>query len=216
MRKIPLTKGQFALVDDDDYLYLMKYKWRAVRTPKSNTWYAVCSLYYRSFKFMTLLMHRIICGVKNTQEVDHKDRNGLNNQKDNLRPATRLQQIRNTRKRSSSPFKGVRNDMGKWESCITVNDNMMHLGSYDQPEDAAYAYNQAALKYHGEFACLNDLPKGFVGKPKNQKNLSGCLCGECKRCKSRARTAKWNAENRDLVNARRRTRRAEFKQGLGN
>ncbi len=212
MKTIQLTRGKAALVDDEDYAHLKKYKWRAVKTTRSNVWYAVCSLYYRGFKFTTLRMHRLICGVKNTTEVDHRDGNGLNNQRVNLRPATRRQQLHNTKRRgsSSSPYKGVHNDMGKWVARITVNDNMVHLGSYDRAEDAAYAYNKAALEYFGEFANINELPKGFKPRERNQR-IAGCRCNKCRKCKMRKRTLAWTQANRELVNERKRARRAAFK-----
>lgn len=106
-------------------------------------------------------------------EWDHIDRNKHNNVPDNLRLATRSQNMANRpkNKNNSSGYKGVRwvNRPTPWQARITVDYKEVHLGSFNNIEQAAVAYNDAALKYFGEFACLNVLPwpnSIFQGPPK--------------------------------------------------
>lgn len=93
--------------------------------------------------------------------VDHKNRDSLDNQRRNLRVCTRSQNMcnRNMFKNSQTRYKGVhlRSDTGKYRAYIQINGSMIHLGQYTNPVEAARAYNKAAKKYHGEFACLNKI-----------------------------------------------------------
>lgn len=93
-------------------------------------------------------------------KVDHRNGNGLDNQKDNLRVCTRLQNARSfasKRKNASSKFRGVSRDFDreKWFADIRVLRKTIHLGRYEQEEDAAKAYDAAAKIYFGEFASPN-------------------------------------------------------------
>lgn len=101
-------------------------------------------------------LHQLIVG----KQVDHKDRNRLNNRRANLRPASQSQNGANTGKYNrafvASRFKGVtRSGRRKWQSRIRVDWKLIHLGTYEGEEEAARAYDEAAQKYFGEFACLN-------------------------------------------------------------
>lgn len=105
-------------------------------------------------------MHRFILDLKKEDpDVDHKDGNGLNNQRSNLRTATRAQNARNRRIRTdnTSGFKGVtwRKDLGKWNAFIEIKTKRIHLGYFTDPMEAACAYDMAAVKYFGEFAHCN-------------------------------------------------------------
>src|SRR5688572_27064824 len=120
MKLIPLTKGLFAKVDDSDFIWLSKWKWFAIKS--GNTFYAVRSD-YSTAKQIRVWMHREIIGeVKKGLFVDHEDQDGLNNQKENLRFATRSQNKMNATKKkiTSSMFKGVtwRKGRNKWQSFI--------------------------------------------------------------------------------------------------
>jgi hypothetical protein len=90
---------------------------------------------------------------------DHKDGNGLNNTRSNLRPCTQGQNNMNQRKRknATSRFKGVTWSAAdeKWKACITANHVQHHLGYFCDEEEAARAYDKAARSLHGEFARLN-------------------------------------------------------------
>jgi hypothetical protein len=97
------------------------------------------------------------------QEVDHKNGDTLDNRRENLRPATRTQNGRNiTRFHAKSGYKGVcrvcKTKTPSWFARIYVDNKPIHLGCFATPEEAARAYNEAALMHHGEFAHLNEVP----------------------------------------------------------
>jgi hypothetical protein len=156
MKQIPLTRGMFALVDDEDFEYLNQFKWYAHKD--SATYYAM-----RKKNRKDVRMHRVILGITEPKVFgDHIDHNGLNNQRSNLRIATPAQNQRNkaSRKGSSSKYLGVANYPKKnkpWGATISSNNKHYHLGHFAKEEDAARAYNEAAIKYHGEFANLNSI-----------------------------------------------------------
>jgi hypothetical protein len=151
MKQIPLTQGKVALVDDSDFQRLNQWKWQAHFY--RGIWYAV-----RSQGLKRILMHREIMGVVNPKvEIDHRDRDGLNNQRYNLRECTHAQNMHNTpfRGKNSCGYKGVSKYRKRWRARITVNYKGMQIGTFDSPEEAARAYDEAAIKHYGEFAYLN-------------------------------------------------------------
>jgi hypothetical protein len=155
MKEIKLSKG-FALVDDEDFCFLNKWKWCNVRG------YAERKT-IKNGKNFHVRMHRLILGLKNTKnvEVDHIDRNRSNNQKSNLRICTVSQNHANAiiQKRNKSGFKGViwRKRAKKWEAQIGVNKKKVYLGIFSDINKAAIAYNDAALKFYGNFSRLNEV-----------------------------------------------------------
>ncbi len=158
MKKIPLTKGKFALVDDEDYDFLMQWKWHI------NNWgYALRNTMLPNKKRTKLWMHRIVNNTPDGLETDHINGDALDNQKHNLRAVTRTQNECNkpARKNKSSKYKGVTwlKALKKWQAKIKIGGTKISLGYFppDQEIQAALAYNVAALKYHGEFAHLNSL-----------------------------------------------------------
>jgi len=154
MKKIPLSvrRGEnrdryFALVDDDDYEEISK-----------NYWFLSCSGYaVRKGKEKLLYIHRAILNAKDGQICDHINRDRLDNRKENLRICTRAENARNRGLGSTntSGFVGVSLFKNKWMTRICVDNSSVFLGYFDNKEDAARAYNEAALKYHGEFAYQN-------------------------------------------------------------
>jgi hypothetical protein len=159
MKTISLSQGKYAIVDDWWYDRLMDGpKWFAGRAPHQNTFYAKRHI-HKNNKRTTELMHRVIAGVESGQEVDHKDGNGLNNLESNLRSSTRVQNGRNRgpQRNNRSGFKGVswHRQTRKWQVHIKANSKRIYLGLFTDKSDAAIAYDEAALKYHGEFARLN-------------------------------------------------------------
>jgi AP2-like factor (euAP2 lineage) len=145
----------FALVDDDDFERINKFKWTPLINKKR---YAIYVKRHDGKK--TIYLHREILGLyDNKIFVDHRDKNGLNNQRDNLRIATVVQNMsnRNSCRPSSSKFKGVSWDRfcNKWKAQIASNKKKIHIGVFDNEEDAALAYNKKAVELHGEFASLN-------------------------------------------------------------
>lgn len=168
MKEIKLTKGKIALVDDDDFERLNQFKWQAVPVGKNSYgepyWYATRGEWVGNGKTKTFSMHREIIGVtSSSQIIDHKDFNTLNNRKDNLRVCTKADNCRHTRaiKNKKSKYVGVSwiNDCNKWMAKIRANKKQTYLGTFTDEADAARAYNDAAAKYHGEFASLNIVPE---------------------------------------------------------
>lgn len=127
-------------------------------TLKKFSWYIDGHDYaYTLLGTKMLHMHRLLCPMGDV--VDHINRNPLDNRLSNLRPATRSENAinRGKTKANTSGYKGValNKQTGKYKAAIRVNYELIHLGTYKTKEDAALAYNKAALKYFGEFAYLN-------------------------------------------------------------
>ena len=149
------TNGYAILVSKEDYPILSKYKW-SVRLD-GNRKYA-----HTIVGGKVKQMHRIIIGDScSGLDVDHKDGNGLNNTRENLRVATRSENMCNMGipKNNKSGYKGVHwSELHKkWHARITKNGKLMHIGFFDDIIQAAKAYNAAAKHFHGEFARPNPL-----------------------------------------------------------
>lgn len=158
MREIQLTKGKVTLVDDEDYEWLSEFKWQA-ENPRVGLYYAVRRVYVPNGKAIFKKMHREILSVPSDMHVDHRDGNGLNNQRYNIRPCTQAENNRNARLRidNSSGFKGVgwHNQRNKWVAYIRQDGRLKHLGLFATAEEGARAYDAAAREIFGEFAWLN-------------------------------------------------------------
>lgn len=155
MKHIRLTRGYVALVDDEDYTELSKHKWHAQDQANRRLVYAAR---YDAGTNVPFLMHLALMPWKHGYIVDHVDGDGLNNQRHNLRYATPSQSQHNrTMPRGTSKYRGVTWDKqaGKWRAAIKVNYRSLFLGLYTNEEEAALAYNQAALEQYGVFARLN-------------------------------------------------------------
>ncbi len=151
MRKIFLTDGQFTLVSEEDFLFLAGYNWWVHK--KDN--YVRCSS--RTDGLNSQLMHRIIAKrmkIDCFNEIDHIDQDKLNNQRNNLRPASKSQNQANSKIKvdNTSGYKGVHWAKGRWVARIQVGKQRINLGVFDTPENASLAYQIAADHYFGEFA----------------------------------------------------------------
>lgn len=145
-RFIPLTQGKVAVVDVADFDRINQWHWSAHRD-RDGSWYAR----------VTIPMHRMIlgpCGI-----IDHANRDGLDNRRENLRVATFEQNMRNRKwKKNKWGFKGVHKPSKTWEGYqvrIMVNGVRKSFGYFKTPEAAAHAYDKAAKHFYGEFAHLN-------------------------------------------------------------
>lgn len=167
MAEILLTHGLVTVVDDGDYEWLNQWKWFAEK--HGQTWYVKRRQYLgggrANEKSRSVYMHRVIMGEP-VGQVDHEDRNGLNNVRLNLRVATVAQNQFNQGKKSNntSGYKGVSfcKQTGLWAASIGVTGRKVWLGRHLTPEQAAAAYDEAARKYHGEFARLNREDNGHA------------------------------------------------------
>ncbi len=155
MKEIKLTQGKVALVDDCDFEWLNKWKWCY------GEGYAVRAFKKADGKWTTVKMHRLILDTPKGKHTDHKDHNGINNQRKNIRICDYAQNQFNQRKKEglSSKYKGVnffKRDK-RWYAHITTKGKMRHIGSFKTEEEAARAYNGEAEKFYGEFALLNEV-----------------------------------------------------------
>lgn len=156
MREILLKGNKTVLVDNEDYDMLIQHHWFATKKGY------VCGI-IRTPSVKMVLMHRIIMAPPKGVTIDHINGNPLDNRKCNLRICTHAENSRNKGKpkNNTSGYKGVGVAWNyKFIASIGVNGKTIALGcSFETAEDAARAYNEAALKYHGEFARLNEIPQ---------------------------------------------------------
>jgi hypothetical protein len=159
MKTIPLTRGQFALVDDEDFERVSKLKWYALKCIRDGQ---VCWYGARTRPgHRTMLLHRFVMDAPSGVKVDHKDGNGLDCRRHNLRLCTNAQNSANSsKKKGTSSYKGVYLDKdgpakNRWVASIMANNTYTWLGRHETEEEAARAYDSAARAKFGEFACVN-------------------------------------------------------------
>lgn len=156
MKLIELTQGQRTVVDDDVWLWAHKFKWGAHRNRRQI--YVQRGL-REGGKVRHFLLHREIMKAPFGVLCDHKDGDGLNNLRSNLRLCDVLQNTCNQQKRlnNTSGFKGVSffRQNGTWRARIMVSGHSRFLGYFKTALEAAQAYDRAAIELHGEFARLN-------------------------------------------------------------
>lgn len=158
---VPLTMGYFAIVDDEDIEVLAKYNWQAYVDKKSPTKTVYAYRRAPRPKRGRIWMHRVLLSAPDGVKVDHRDGNGLNNRRSNIRTASDSQNLCNGAIRSdnTSGFKGVHFLAGarkkQWEARIHVGGKPVCLGTFETLEQAGLAYDVAAVKHFGEFARLN-------------------------------------------------------------
>lgn len=200
-KRIPLTRGLFALVDDEDYEWLMQWQWySSERYVRRVEWI--------NGKRRQISMHRQIMSAPPGVLVDHKNGDPLDNRKSNLRFASRFGNSENSRRRKkfSSRFKGVSWDgvRGLWRARISPSLKVWHLGRFACEIDAAKAYDAAARKIFGEFATLN-FPLGaeqaaFVDESQiGHGTPSGCPKRKSPTGSSVYLGVSWNGRNRKWI-----------------
>ena len=154
---IPLIRGGFAIVDADDYEKLAQYRWYCYHW--GNSTYA-----FRRKAGRKIYMHREILKGPKGKVVDHKDGNGLNNRRNNLRLCTKAQNAWNSRPvpNCSSKYKGVSWDKRgkKWRAGIKYNGRRINIARFEDEVEAAKAYDRKAKELFGEFAYLNNRVEG--------------------------------------------------------
>jgi hypothetical protein len=170
MIEIQLTQGKVSIIDEADFELVNKFKWHARR--QKDCFYAEAR-----YKNTTISMHRYILGLKDKGTVvDHKDGDGLNNQRSNLRPCTHGQNMANRRasKNKSSQFLGVtwNKRKSRWRVFIQKDNKPLFLGQFKDEHEAALAYNHKAVELHGEFANLNKLDPSLEIKRNGQLYIS--------------------------------------------
>lgn len=161
MKLIPLSLGLFAQVDDSDYGWLNQWKWTAYEN--HGNYYAHRTVYSK-VRQQKIKLHRLIMNTPKGMQVDHRDHNGLNCQRHNMRNCTQSQNQMNKTAWGRSQYLGVHFSCYKQDgklyeyikASITINHKQIKLkGHFKTEEDAARAYDEAAKIHHGEFANLN-------------------------------------------------------------
>ncbi len=164
MKEIKLTQGQVALVSDEDYESLNRFKWCAEK--RSNTFYARRDDWSNGTRRRTY-MHREVLGITDPMVLcDHKNGDGLHNYRNNLRIATASQNASNKLidGNGTSKYKGVywASWANKWRSEIGSNGSRKKIGYFNSEIEAAKAYNEWAIKLHGDFANLNIIEQELI------------------------------------------------------
>lgn len=157
MRQIPLTQGQFSMVDDNMYDFLIKWKWHAYYDKSTKSYYARRSGIKSDgiLHKKTILMHRVLGNARTGLVIDHINHDTLDNRSDNLRECTQSQNAINRRRKktNTSGYTGVhwhKNNL-RYTSSICINGRQIHLGSFDDIDLANKSYLEASKRLHGEF-----------------------------------------------------------------
>jgi len=158
MKEIILTKNKVSLVDDEDFEMVNQFKWGWYNN--SRTGYASRHLPLGNGKRTKQSIHRLLMNPKKREEVDHINGDGLDNRRSNLRVCTRAENACNriqVQKNNTSGYRGVKwaSDRNKWCVQIGTKGKKISIGYFKDKIQAALAYNQAALKYHGKHANIN-------------------------------------------------------------
>lgn len=152
--QIPLTRGQFALIDEADLPLVEGIKWHAHPCQRRTGGFYAAG---RKWRNGTIYMHRLLLGVSGREIlVDHVNGDGLDNRGHNIRRATRSQNLINRLTPNPTGFRGVHvTRSGKWRARIMIHGKIVCSGTLDAADEAAAAYDELALLYHGDFAVLN-------------------------------------------------------------
>lgn len=160
MKKIKLTQGKYALVDDCDFDELNKFKWYALKNKKR--YYAQRGFWDKEKKKVIIIqMHREIMNTPIGKVTDHINQNGLDNRRKNLRICTKSQNQwnREIQSNNKSGYIGVSwySRYGKWKAHMTNNGKKIHIGYFDDKNEAAKAYNNAIKKVRDKYIITNKI-----------------------------------------------------------
>ena len=147
---VPLTLEQAAVIDEVDWPLVARHTWQARRRRDGNGFYAANSAGTR--------MHRLLLGVWDTRIVDHRDGDGLNNRRSNLRIGTQSGNCVNRRTTPGDHLRGARPKKGKWQAYIKFSGKQRSLGYYATEREAHEAYLREATRIHGDWMPLPDHP----------------------------------------------------------
>jgi hypothetical protein len=158
MRKISLTQGKSAIVDDGDFEWLNQHKWFARKEARGTQYNAARNSHGK--KRHTILMHRFIMNAQKGEQIDHKNHNALDNHRNNLRFCTPSQNAQNRkiqRNKKSSRYKGVSwvNRDRCWVAAIKINQKTIFIGKFHNEIKAAKAYDKKARELFREFSYVN-------------------------------------------------------------
>lgn len=175
MKAIPLTRGKFAIVNAEDFDILSKFSWFSHKCGK-NLCYAETAVRIGK-KMMFLKMHRMIMNDPVGFDVDHKNGNGLDNRRNNLRACSHKNNTRNRVKSSgakSSQYKGVcfNKRTRTWSAGIGDSYHRIHIGYYATEIEAARAYDIKAQEFYGEYAKINHVDTRVIPKPIRRQTSS--------------------------------------------
>ncbi len=167
MPSIILNNKMEAIVDKEDYLFLNRFTWTADK--KGKTFYALTSVFLAG-KRHNIYMHQLIMLLRG-KVVDHANRNGLDNRRLNLRYCDKSQNLANGQTNRPSQYgRGVyRSRSGRFVARLTHKGKIKILGTHNTAEQAQEAFDKAALKYHGEFATLNNPHQKYLGCEEEKK-----------------------------------------------
>ena len=162
---IVTTNGYEVQVSPEDYRVLSAMRWSAIkRGPRKTMLYVQATR-----RWGAVSMHRFIMSPPPGMQVDHANGDTLDNRRENLRICTACENARNHKVNvdSKSGYRGVAPTTwpGRWRAVIHINGKQKALGCYGTPEEAALAFNRAAIQHHGEFARLNVIPAAMEDAP---------------------------------------------------
>lgn len=176
MKQLPMTNGGFSLVDDDVFEWAQHSGWFKTPSRDKRTYYAVRNTKQANGSFKKERLHRLVLGLKlgDRREADHKDGNGMNNTRGNLRIANRVQ---NTQNRgafafNSTGYRCVTKRGSHFRVIFTYNKNHYRLGHYGDKHEAAFAFNVAANHFDTEFIRRNVIADEHLPSPARAKEIA--------------------------------------------
>lgn len=154
MKKIPLTQGKFAIVDNEDFYELSRYKWHF------NSGYAVRSIYDKSEngRQKVIAMHRVIAGTQPGMDTDHINHDKLDNRRSNLRACSSSENQQNRRFQvGRSGFYGVYKNGSGWVVRMRIEKKLKNFGTFKNIIDAVNEYKRISKQTRGRFALTNEI-----------------------------------------------------------